>query len=82
MLSIPAGSFNQLTNGKKKGSYVYEGTIGGVMLQVLIEPLGNSQYELLVDGSGVDLVSIPTPVTVALSIGDNVGALQVAADFQ
>lgn len=47
-VSIPPGSFHQT----KKGWWVYEGTIGGVALDVRISQRGANPYELQVDVIG------------------------------
>ena len=79
--TIPAGSFHQLPNGAKKGSYVFSGAIGGVSLSIQIVPLGGNSYQFKATGSPVDLTTITNPVTVTLTIGNDTGTAPVYADF-
>jgi YVTN family beta-propeller protein len=80
-VTIPAGSFSQLMKGSKTGGYVYEGTIGGVSLQIQIDPTGDSSYQFKVKAQQVDLTALTDPVTVTLTIGTNTGTTQAMADF-
>jgi hypothetical protein len=76
-VTIPAGSFHQLTNGSKLGSWVYAGTIGGVNLSVQIGPLGGQQYQFKASGSPVNLVGTGTPIPVGIVIGDDLGKMTI-----
>lgn len=71
---ISPGSFRQM----KKGSWVYEGTIAGVTLNIRISQSGANLYTLQVDASGVDLTALKKPVTVTLALGNNSGTTQVS----
>ena len=80
-VTIPPGSFRQLRKGRKKGSFVYEGMIGGVDLEVQIVPLGGGSYQFKAEGSPVDLSGLTNPVTVTLVVGNDSGTASVTADF-
>lgn len=71
--AVPPGLFHQT----RKGWWVFEGKIAGVSLEARISRKGASPYELQVDASGVDLISLPNPVTVALALGNNTGTTEV-----
>lgn len=77
-VAIPAGSFHQLTNGSKKGSYVYSGAVNNVALAVQIVPLGGDQYQFKVTAGPVDTSLFPNPVAVSISIGLNTGTVNVS----
>jgi hypothetical protein len=81
-VTIPAGSFHQLTRGSKAGGYVFEGAIGGVTLEAQIVPLGNNSFQFKAEAQPVDLTALSNPVTVTITIGDDAGTSSVAADFQ
>ncbi|HEV2324859.1 MAG TPA: choice-of-anchor tandem repeat GloVer-containing protein [Terracidiphilus sp.] len=70
--AVPPGLFHQT----RKGWWVYEGELAGVSLEVRISQKGASLYELQVDASGVDVTSLPNPVTVALALGNNTGTTE------
>ena len=72
-VTIPPSSFHQT----KKGWWVYEGKINGVSLDVRISQRGVNPYELQFETSGVDLTSLPNPVTVTLTLGNNNGTTEV-----
>lgn len=84
-VTIPAGSFHQLTRGEKQGSYVFEGMINGTMLAVQIVPLGGNSYQLKAAGAPVDFGSLAAPVNTAdpvnvtLTIDKNTGTTSVQA---
>jgi YVTN family beta-propeller protein len=69
-VTVPAGSFK----AGPKGTFTFEGTIGGVALQIRIAPLGGGSYQIQLEASGVNLTGVTKPVAVTLSIGDNRGA--------
>jgi hypothetical protein len=79
---IPPGSFSL-----KKGSYVFEGNINGVSLNISVtlrqryqRPRARYQtYEFLASGSGANFNGLVNPVTVALTIGNERGSAQVIA---
>ena len=77
-VTIPKGSFTQT----RKGAYVYEGTIGGVALEVRIAPLSANSYSFKAEGSGANLTGTTNPVTVGLTIGDDSGATTASAESE
>jgi len=76
-VTIPAGSFTQ--HGGRQ--FKFEGVIGGVTLEVEIEDLGGGSFELKAEGEGANLTGTVNPVTVALTIGDDVGTTTITAEF-
>jgi hypothetical protein len=78
-VTIPSGSFHQLPNGSKRGSYVYAGVIGGVTLQLQILQLAGNQFQLKSTGGPVNLTGLPNPVTVTIVIGNDLGTTSVKA---
>lgn len=80
-VTIPAGSFQQSKNGAKQNSYVFQGTIQNVALQVQIVPLGSSTYDFKAEGSPVNFTGTANPVTVSITIGDDAGSTPVYAIF-
>jgi len=72
-VTIPPGAFHQT----KKGWFVYEGTIGGVALEVRISQTSASSYRLQAEASGVDLTSLTNPITVTVALGNNNGTIGV-----
>lgn len=72
-VTIPAGSFHQLANGSKAGSYVFEGAIGSTELAVQIVPMGGNTYQLKAVGAPVDFSSLTNPAQITLTIGKNTG---------
>jgi len=81
-VTIPPGSFIQLQNGKKAGSYVFSGTINGVSLSIQIVTLGGSSYQFKVTAQPVDLTKLPNPVALTITIGNNTGTMPALATFQ
>ena len=78
-VTIPPGSFHELLNGAKKGSFVYAGAIGGVTLDIQIVTLGNGRYQFKAEGSPVNLLDVSNPVTVTITIGNDTGTVSVIA---
>jgi hypothetical protein len=74
-VSIPGGSFKSA----RGGSYKFEGTIGGVALEMSIAPSGTNSYTFAAEGRGVNLTGTVNPVSVALTIGDDAGTTTVTA---
>jgi len=72
-VTIPGGSFTQ--EGKR--AYVFRGTIGGTALEIRINPTRRNGYEFQARGNGANLEGIASPVTIALTIGDDTGDTQV-----
>lgn len=80
-VTIPAGSFHQLTLRDKKGPYVFSGVISGSSISVEIEPLANNSYQFKAIGSPLDLTGFTNPVSITLTIGTNTGTTSAYADF-
>jgi hypothetical protein len=76
-ITIPAGSFTQ--DGGRQ--FKFEGVIAGVTLKVEIKDLGGGSFELKAEGEGANLTGTVNPVTVALTIGDDVGSATTTAKF-
>jgi DNA-binding beta-propeller fold protein YncE len=74
-VAIPPGSFKQIA----VRIFMFHGVIGGVDLSVQIVALGNNSFVLAAESKGVTLTGLTTPVTVALTIGDNRGSAAVTA---
>ena len=72
-VTVPAGSFK----AGPHGTFTFEGTIGGVALQIRIAPLKAGTYSIQADASGVNLTGLTNPVAVTLSIGINTGTTSV-----
>jgi len=68
-ITVPAGSFK----AGPKGTFTFQGTIGGVALQIRLAPVGAGTYSIQLDASGVNLTGLTNPVAVTLSIGNNTG---------
>ncbi|MBK5305686.1 MAG: hypothetical protein JJD92_03265 [Frankiaceae bacterium] len=69
-LVLPVGSFTRLTDG----AYVFTGTVGGVKLAMQLKPSKRGSWEIKANGKPVSLTS---PVTVAVRIGDDLGVKTV-----
>ena len=63
------------------GNLTYHGAINGVRLEIRIAPTGADAYEIEVKASGVKLSALTNPVPVTLTIGNNTGTAEVAAEF-
>ena len=74
-VTIPSGSFKSA----RGGSYKFEGTIGGVALEIYIAPAGTNRYTFAAEASGANLIGTVNPVSVALTIGDDAGTTTVTA---
>jgi hypothetical protein len=63
--------------------YAFEGVINGVSLEVLIK-FGSTpgSYRLLAEGRGANLKGTTNPVTVTLSIGNDMGTAKIHAEFE
>ena len=77
-VTIPAGSFV-----RHKPGYAFESVINGASLEVLIK-FGSTpgSYQFLAEGKGADLKGTTNPVTVTLSIGNDLGTTQIHAEFE
>jgi uncharacterized repeat protein (TIGR03803 family) len=76
-VTVPAGSFR----AGPHGTFVFEGTIGGVTLQMRVSPAVGGSYQIQVEASGVNLIGLTNPVTVTLAVGNNNGSTHVTAGF-
>jgi YVTN family beta-propeller protein len=80
-VTIPASSFKLLTNGSKKGSYVFSGIVKGVSLSEQLSPTGTNSYSFTASATSV-LPASSNPVTSSLTIGNNSSRAAVTARFQ
>jgi beta-propeller repeat-containing protein len=76
--TIPAGSFKL----RRHGRFTFEGIIQGVSLEAQLVTLGANRFIFKAEASSVDLTSLSNPVTVALTIGDDVGSSAVTAQCE
>jgi len=76
-ITIPAGSFTQDGGGQFK----FEGVIANVTLEVEIKDLGGGNVEFKAEGDVANLTGTVNPVTMALTIGDDVGTATITAEF-
>jgi len=82
-VTIPAGSFQQLKNGSKKGTYIFSGVINGVTLSIQMVPPGvtGDGWNFKASATPVDLSGLSNPVTVTITIGNDSGRTVVNANF-
>jgi hypothetical protein len=66
--TLPAGSFHA-----NDGNFLFNGTIGGVRLQVKIIQLNDRAFQLLAKGQRANLSGTEIPVKVGITIGDDNG---------
>ncbi len=71
--TIPAGSFRQGPHGK----FLFDGVINNVALSVNLTPLGGGSYAFRIEGAGAPNLPTSNLVTLGLTIGNNVGSVQV-----
>ena len=67
--SIQPGSFRMLRNG----NFEFDGTVNGVELKVIIQPLGRNKFAFMADARGVKLSGTAIKVPVTITIGDDSG---------
>jgi uncharacterized repeat protein (TIGR03803 family) len=72
---IPPNSFTQ----SPLGTYSFLGTINGVDMEVVIQPIGGKQFAVEAAALNTNLTGTANPVTVKLSIGDDCGTTPVNA---
>lgn len=77
-VAIPSGSFIR----NRKGSYVYEGTIAGVALEVRIAPVSTNSYAFEAEGNGANLTGTSSPVTIGLTIWDDAGTTTLTSEIE
>ena len=71
-VTLPAGKFTQMPDG----TFAFNGTINGVSYNITIVPLGNNQFKLTANGTGVDLSSLGKRPTTVLTIGIDSGTVE------
>jgi hypothetical protein len=76
--TIPAGSFFKQ---RGKGPFEFAGIINGVELKVVIHQVRHNHFHFTAHGEGANLTGTANPVTVGLTIGDDVGSTMVTAEF-
>ena len=74
--TIPAGFFKQ-----KKGQFKFRGVIDGVRLTAKIQPRARGGFKFEAEGKCAELTGTVNPVTVELTIGEDVGSATVKADI-
>ena len=74
-VTIPSGSFKRA----RGGSYQFEGTVDGAALEIHIVPASTNRYAFAAEASGANLTGAVSPVSVALTIGDDAGTTTVRA---
>jgi hypothetical protein len=72
---IPPNSFTQ----SPLGTYSFIGTVNGVDMEVVIQPIGGKQFAVEAAALNANLTGTANPVTVKLSIGDDCGTTPVNA---
>jgi len=70
VILVPAGSFTQASNG----TYVFQGTINGVALQMRINS-ASASYTFQSQGAGASGLPTNETTTVVLTIGNNTGSI-------
>lgn len=76
-ISLPAGSFKWVQNGKNSGNYIFQGTLNSINLKVLITPLGQNEFQISAVAKQVDLSGLSSPITVTVGIGGNSASASV-----
>ncbi len=74
--TIPAGSFKE-----KKRGFKFKGVIDGVRVAARIQPRARGGFKFEAEGRCADLTGTVNPVTVELTIGEDVGSATVKADI-
>jgi uncharacterized repeat protein (TIGR03803 family) len=72
---IPPNSFTQ----SPLGTYSFIGTINGVDMEVVIQPIGGKQFAVEAAALNTNLTGTANPVTIKLSIDDDSGTTPVNA---
>ncbi|TAM81029.1 MAG: hypothetical protein EPN47_14220 [Acidobacteria bacterium] len=80
-VSLPSGSFKTFQNGTNKGTYLFQGVLGGSTLKIQIVPVAGNQFQISAYGKQVDLTGMSSPATVTLGIGENSASTSVAPAF-
>jgi YVTN family beta-propeller protein len=76
--TIPVGSFKE----KHHGLFTYVGQIDKVWIKALIKPLDHNRFGFQVTAYAADLNGIKNPVSVELTVGDDMGITSVNAIFK
>jgi hypothetical protein len=77
-VTMPSGSFKPASSGESK----FQGTIGGVKLLAWIRRLRSGTFEFEVITEGAKLYGMANPITVRLTVGDDVGSRTVRAKIE
>jgi hypothetical protein len=72
IVTIPAESFHKTG----KGASVFEGMVGGKMLEIQLEQTGANSYLIRVDALNVNLNTHTNTIPVTLTVGYNSGTTQ------
>ena len=78
--TVPASSFKLLTNGAKKGSYVFSGTVNGATLSEQLSPTATG-YSFMASETGVKPATSGA-VSVTLTIGTDSSTASVTPRYQ
>jgi len=70
--TIPAGSFQS-----RRGGFAFSGPVGDASLKVRLTPHGAGTYVFAIEARGAALGSLVNPVTIGLSIGDDLGSASI-----
>lgn len=81
---IPAGFFQWFEDPRKteKNEFRFEGIIDGVPVKMKIKPSRKSNYEFKFEAEGLNLCWITIPVEVILTIGDDLGKIEVVPEVE
>jgi uncharacterized repeat protein (TIGR03803 family) len=74
-LNLPSTVFQKTS----KSTWVYDGKVNGVSLQVRIAQQTANSYLVQVEASGVNLTTLTNPISVTLTLGANSATTQVNA---
>jgi hypothetical protein len=64
-----------------RGTYAFDGALGGVTLHVRVVPLSSTSFQFEAAGEPVNLLGLSNPVTVAVAVGSESGTASVTARF-
>jgi hypothetical protein len=74
-LNVPSTVFQKTS----KSTWVYEGKLNGVSLQVRIAQQTTNSYLVQVEASGLNLTTLTNPISVTITLGANSGTTHVNA---
>ena len=78
-VTLQVGGFTAPFTQSPLGAYSFIGTINGVDMEVVIQPIGGKQFAVEAAALNTNLTGTANPVTVKLSIGDDCGTTPVSA---